>query len=139
MNAYVNVLEEQFKYLKKIFESRKDVPDSMLLKEKDMPYNSPLNVISHAINNLYFYAENNFIIGDETEFDDLFEESNDNLYAVILEKYRLAIDMFTKMLDDKDFNQTAYETKISYLIMHTVQHIGQGIRLHKMNTYVTNP
>jgi len=138
MNPYVDILKSQLKYLKTIFQTRKDVSDDMIFQERLYQYNSPINVISHTINNLNYYSEAKFDLTSEADFIDLFEDINEPICDLILKNYEITIDKFKKMIKDENLNNELLNNKIPYLVMHTIQHIGQGIRLQKMNIKITS-
>ena len=134
MHPYVKVLHEHLKLVEATLEKRKDFPVELFLKDREMPQNSPVFLFSHAINNLYYYSHTWFNIASEIDYIDLFEDIEKyTIHKKCSENYLLAINAFEKMIENEKFNYSELEDKLAYTVAHIVQHVGQGLRIHKMN------
>ena len=134
-NEYSIVLHKQFDYVKSLLEKRKiEFLPLSLTKDIGFEDNSPFKVFKHAVIALYHFSTHDFFPEDFGNRKDIFNSDPEDLVEEIIQKYNLAIDEFDRaIMEISEEKYSEIKENLGNLIMHVVGHIGQAIRLQKLN------
>jgi hypothetical protein len=132
MNQYEIVINWAFKYTKNILKGRVELGNDSLTSDVLFAEQNPLELFNHALSNIIYYSKI-----DYANTDDDAPEINFNLNEPLTDQIISKIDDAEKLFNDciKRLERPITEEKekfIGAIVMHTIIHFGQALRLQKM-------
>ena len=137
MNPFEQVLNRTIKYTKKLQEDRED--ESLIL---DVPYSesSPIKLFNHSMSTMIHFSKINFENFNTSKVQPLnFKENiplTPQLHSYLDEMLHEFSASIQRIEESGKFDKLS--DFISLNVMHTVTHIGQALKLQKINVNKLN-
>ena len=137
MNQFEQILFQNVKYAKRLISNRNNESIRNLFFYAEA---SPLELYNHAISTMIHFSQIDFANFETKKIESLSFNKNSPLSEQLISCLDQMLDEFSKSMAriNERSNLGELSDFISLNVMHTVTHIGQALRLQKINLNIPN-